>query len=147
MKEDSSTVDPCEYFVVDTTLEADDLYDDIIPQWVAHWNISSESATLITEKVVRDGIYPSTAQMKTAAEERENQALNRLVDMLIRPRPQHQHRQSPQQQGAKQDDKKESLDEKSGSENSKPEADVAADSQPKDEPSATGSESQPGTNS
>ena len=106
----------------------------MMTQYLNEWltgiynGIPSESAALITEKVVRDGIYPSTAQMKTAAEERENQALNRLVDILIRPRPQHQSQQfSPQQRGAKQDDKKESLDETSGSENSKPEDDVAAD--------------------
>ena len=56
--------------------------EDYQSQRVAHWSAASADATFVTEAVVRDGIYPTTAQMKNAAEDREETALVRMADML-----------------------------------------------------------------
>ena len=62
--------------------EISTLDEEFQTQRVAHWSKATADAAFITETVVRDGIYPTTAQMKKAAEDREELALVRMADML-----------------------------------------------------------------
>lgn len=51
-------------------------------QQIAHWSAPFADASFVTETVVREGIYPTTVQMKKAAEQREKEALEKMAVML-----------------------------------------------------------------
>ena len=52
-------------------------------QQIAHWSAATADASFVTETVIRDGVYPTTAQMKKAADEKKQQMINGMASMLL----------------------------------------------------------------
>ena len=44
-------------------------------QQIAHWSAATVDAVFLSEGVVRDGVYPTTAEMKKAAEAKKQQMI------------------------------------------------------------------------
>ena len=52
-------------------------------QQIAHWSAATADAAFVAETVVREGIYPTTAEMKKAADEKKQQMIEGMVSMLL----------------------------------------------------------------
>ena len=52
-------------------------------QQIAHWSAATADAVFLSEGVVRDGVYPTTAEMKKAAEARKKQMVTGMGSMLL----------------------------------------------------------------
>lgn len=52
-------------------------------QQIGHWSAATADTNFVTERVVREGVFPTTAQMKKAAQEREEEALEKMAGMLV----------------------------------------------------------------
>lgn len=52
-------------------------------QQIAHWSAATADAVFLSEGVVRDGVYPTTAEMKKAAEARKQQMISGMGSMLL----------------------------------------------------------------
>lgn len=71
--------------------ETDALQYDLSPenetesqkQRIAYWSEISPDAHFIHEAVVRDHVYPTTAQMKKAADEKKAQTVGKMAQMLL----------------------------------------------------------------
>jgi len=52
-------------------------------QQIAHWSAASADASFVAEGVVRDGVYPTTAEMKLASDAKKQQMINGMASMLL----------------------------------------------------------------
>jgi hypothetical protein len=52
-------------------------------QQIAHWSAATADAVFVAETVVREGIYPTTAEMKKAADAKKQQMIEGMASMLL----------------------------------------------------------------
>ncbi|XP_002161846.1 uncharacterized protein LOC100204168 [Hydra vulgaris] len=57
--------------------------DELHIQKVSHWSSALPDANFITECVVRDGVFPTTSEMKKAAEGRRELMKHKMSEMLL----------------------------------------------------------------
>ena len=57
--------------------------DEFDVQKVAHWSSALPNANFITERLLRDGVYPTTAEMKIAAEKKRELMENKMSEILL----------------------------------------------------------------
>lgn len=52
-------------------------------QQIGHWSAATADASFVSEVVVRDGVFPTTAQMKKASDAKKEQMVAGMASMLL----------------------------------------------------------------